>query len=725
MSFADFGADVADQLGLTDLVAGLVPGKQTKMEKLHEQEEDFKQFPTRGIDESRWNGLLNFDENYALLLFYKGDMIRIPFLLAPQREVIIEPHAATVTMGQGGGKIVQSEGAPQKEIQIQGTFGLYPNKAGRSSGTGSGFEAFNHIKGIFRRYCYLKRYGNVGDDLSLVYVSPKRQEAWVVEPKQFWSEDAIEHRFNFTYNMTFDALYPYDGRGSKSITEQGFDMIPFFNDFSNLAQMLSESVDRLVSVIANIAALVDNVVDTALKPLLKIANAVADIVNYQETFLDGVSRDFMKNTRRTLRNISFELERLGAQELADKVRDAEHDLAKHLVQPNLFDATSVAHSEAVNETWQANLNKYTAPDGTLVDQTDAEDGGAVATRPSITETLGSVRDLLDKYKSSWKSGIDVDTIVKQLESDIQTGLDRVTFDRDGSRPSPKPGTASRSALEREDNVLTVQTPGNSALSDRPNFAISNTAIPLADAAGLVPPSFRETLSAQVFSAEINQTIRALDPTVVDYRVGKISSSDSIQTLSARLLGDPGRYMELVLLNNLEYPYVASADYIIANDLSNILAYGADIIYPTPKVTTEIVPTRVWRNENDVSVRLSAKERALGNDILLQGGDISWTSNDLRLAYGAENLQQYLSNMLLIKRSRWRRAQSKGLSDYHGISRDISRPILEAEISELFADDKRISGTRVLDVRKEGHVLLVVVAVIVRNYDDPIIVTQRV
>jgi hypothetical protein len=79
----------------------------------------------------------------------------------------------------------------------------------------------------------------------------------------------------------------------------------------------------------------------------------------------------------------------------------------------------------------------------------------------------------------------------------------------------------------------------------------------------------------------------------------------------------------------------------------------------------------------------------------------------------------------MKKGHWRRALSKGLSEYNGMSRDIVIPILQAEISNLFSGDIRIKYVQTLDVTKFAHGLFIKIAVFVRNFEDPLIINQRV
>lgn len=725
-----------------DLIGTIMGGG--KFRDLFKQDSDIKQYSEEATDLSKWHGILQKTDEYAFLLKVGGKTTRIPFLVAPQREVVIEPHAMTSTPTQGGGKIIQSDGSPSKEIQIQGTCGLYPFQNTTrmpTSGAGSGLEGFKFLQNVFRRYTYLKRFGNFKDDLALIYVSVRRQEAWVVEPKQFWSEDATEHNFNFTYNITLEALYPYDGRDAKGLLERLLSGAGIFQEFASVVQRFAEALDKVNALIGKISAYVDGFVDAIFKPLLQIGNMLADIKNGDLSNLRQFTRDATKSLIRNLRTAAFTLERAGAGELAFAVFIAERACTRLLVQDRLYEQPPQTNAYKIQQAADNVVSSFIAPDGSFVNPLDALNGGSVASRPDITRQLGSNRDgLRDSSRpaagtgaasvggsGSMNTGIDAETAEKQVASDEINGLKDKSFRGQEARPSPLPGSESRAALETIDSTRTSSTPGSAALNEDVKLSASNTPSQAFPADSITPPENQRVISAAAWKEEYAFALTNIDAANADYRVGTVGQGDSVQTLAKKLVGDPGRWLELVLLNNLEYPYIASQAYIDANNLTNVLAFGSQVIFPVPKQSNITPELRKWRNENDVSVGLDPRERALGNDIYLDPNtrDIVFGPNDTSLVYGKDNMAQYFQTMISLRRGRWRRAPSKGLTEYNGISRDISFPVLRAEISDLFSEDPRVTSVQTLSVRKLAHELLILVAVFVRNYDDPIIVTQRV
>jgi hypothetical protein len=103
--------------------------------------------------------------------------------------------------------------------------------------------------------------------------------------------------------------------------------------------------------------------------------------------------------------------------------------------------------------------------------------------------------------------------------------------------------------------------------------------------------------------------------------GRISESrvhvgETIKDIAARLLGDRGRWHELVLLNDLRAPYIS------ATGGDNVLAYGSFVLFPS--TTGEGIPANQVNHQNQTlreksdssNTRDGAVAEAYGRDIRL-------------------------------------------------------------------------------------------------------------
>lgn len=669
-----------------------------KYRKLYEQTEGggangFQQYGNTPADRRLWHTIQTdrSQPDYYFLLKYKGKVIQIDFNINPQRETVSEPHGTTTTYTQGGGKVVTSEGMVSKDITIQGTTGLYPGERRTrlpDSGIGSGFEAFKNLQNVFRRYCYLKRYGDLTKELSLIYVNRRRQESWVVEPKIFTSEDAVEHNFHFTYTIQLETLYPYSGAETKGLVERLLDTVPGWKTFDAVAQRLSESVDLLNASAGKISSIVDGFGTTILRRVNSLANSIADVKAGRLPNVANFKRDSVQGLIRELRGVTAALEAAGANDLAAQTAKTERDLTKTLLNDNLYDKSPQSKASTITDTQVRQLTNYTDSTGASVDPADAVAAGNATQRPDAGQTFG------------------------------------------GNQSTPTPVAGSAIALQqyidaKGPNLQTRSSIGGSALDPNGKFQVSRFSSTNEDAVAL-PPSTNAYESQLNWNQSWSAALDAISPANSDYLTARINDDDSIQTLAFRLLGDSGRWVELVLLNNLTYPYVASSDYIIANDLSNVLPWGGTILYPIPKAQAG-QKVRVWRNESSESLRLSPFDRGLGSDILIDKntGDVVWGPNDLALAYGVENIEQFIRKRVITRKNMLRRSIRLGFSQMVGVSTGASEAIIKAEARSLFFGDERIISSEAVKITESAGRLFITIAVFVRDRQDPVVVTEDI
>ena len=168
-----------------------------------------------------------------------------------------EPYATDIQYTQGGGKLVESQGSIVKDIRIQGTTGVRPNTdltdvfgirnagevlnqidgvssllggnevidaglsivrgADRLTGVGSlsnneitGQDDFIFLRNIFRLYSDLKKSGDAGAQIAMVWSNQKDGEYWIVEPKEFRGSRNASNPLSYDYQITFTTLAKYE-----------------------------------------------------------------------------------------------------------------------------------------------------------------------------------------------------------------------------------------------------------------------------------------------------------------------------------------------------------------------------------------------------------------------------------------------------------------------------------------------------------------------------------
>lgn len=131
------------------------------------------------------------------------------------------------------------------------------------------------------------------------------------------------------------------------------------------------------------------------------------------------------------------------------------------------------------------------------------------------------------------------------------------------------------------------------------------------------------------------------PNIIKYT---IRMGDTIQGISQTVLGDAGRWMEIALLNDLDYPFIALDNTVYKGKVAHI---GDEIF----------IPRAVGASDTSDSLTIHADDRLYGTDLLLSStGDNLYNSSNSMLQFTADGdiatvsglqcLQQDLINRLL-------------------------------------------------------------------------------
>jgi hypothetical protein len=189
-------------------------------------------------------------------------------------------------------------------------------------------------------------------------------------------------------------------------------------------------------------------------------------------------------------------------------------------------------------------------------------------------------------------------------------------------------------------------------------------------------------------------------------LGLIMSSDTIYTLSQRLLGDQARWKELVVLNDLKSPYVSPT-----GDGKNVLRPSDTVLFPVNGSSTPSgVSPSVGQEEDHLTLRL-------GRDLRLRsdqgaGGilvyDLSTdTRGDLEEIEGLPNLEQAVKTKFSIEQGELPTHPTFGLQVPIG-SKALVRTLVGFQLnarSSLLADS-RIANVKRLTFQLTGNVVSV-------------------
>lgn len=216
----------------------------------------------------------------------------------PKSMNLEEPAAVTITPTQNGGQFIEHQGQIYKNIRLNGTTGMRPNRntsggiipiAGVLNplfgtnvdpatnlpvGERTGFDDLIDLRNLFRIYWDMKEDPQYASTTIMVWQNGKEGEYYVVEPMTFTTSRDASSPLTFTYDIVLRTIERLDVRNLKSSSDtylkrNGVDT--FFQRVSDIRakliqgyQLASAYVDRAVSIgqaaITNVLAPLNDVI---------------------------------------------------------------------------------------------------------------------------------------------------------------------------------------------------------------------------------------------------------------------------------------------------------------------------------------------------------------------------------------------------------------------------------------------------------------------------------
>jgi hypothetical protein len=160
------------------------------------------------------------------------------FSVAPRVTELSEPYTTTITPTQRGGKFVESHGSIIKNLRIQGTTGVRPNRGPRGgeagtipivgqaigdlaqqfrlgdrrrqaqSGEKTGFTDITFLRNIFRAYSDIKENDEFSNNIVMIFQNNKDNDSWIVEPIDFKVTRSSKSPLAYDYAITLKTLAP-------------------------------------------------------------------------------------------------------------------------------------------------------------------------------------------------------------------------------------------------------------------------------------------------------------------------------------------------------------------------------------------------------------------------------------------------------------------------------------------------------------------------------------
>lgn len=232
------------------------------------------------------------------------------FSVPPRAITMSEPFTTRVTATQNGGKFIESHGSIFKDIQIQGTTGLRPNKdtAPRSvallneetsnlqstmlSTEVTGFDDIHFLRNIFRKYSDLRA---IGSKVIMVWRNIKDDDYWIVEPKDFRLSLSSNSPLTYEYQIVFQglnrfepSLIPTNGASSSSTGPSATDPLAAQWGDRQLSSRMEDYRNTLSRAYVVVSTNSSRIVGAGFPSIELLANPIVGALRSITNFVSGV-----------------------------------------------------------------------------------------------------------------------------------------------------------------------------------------------------------------------------------------------------------------------------------------------------------------------------------------------------------------------------------------------------------------------------------------------------
>lgn len=229
------------------------------------------------------------------------------FRVPPKVHEFAEPFSTVITPTQNGGKFIESHGSIIKDIKLQGTTGLRPNKVAPREipllgirtdqidillGEGfrnlprtisteeiTGHDDIIFLRNLFRRYSDLKASDALASRTVMLWRNIKDADYWVVEPVDFRLSQSSSSPLTYEYHINFKALSKFD-----FAFNLGHDPLDAIRDRSRFYSRLQEYSQTLLNSFLTISTQINRLVGLGisvatllLSPLNAVLHGIASI----------------------------------------------------------------------------------------------------------------------------------------------------------------------------------------------------------------------------------------------------------------------------------------------------------------------------------------------------------------------------------------------------------------------------------------------------------------
>lgn len=639
------------------------------------------------------------------------------------------------------GVLVEHQGTTLKDINISGTTGLSPNRreGGSFPQSGapvfaaghSGYKEFHDLRTYIRTYVEQKRDdpGKAKGELRLIWRNLRDKEDLYVEPQKFSMKRSAKKPHLYDYTIALKAI----GVAKGIDKDKGW--LAAIDDFIEDAQDAMDSALKILQgALGFVATVQQDIKSTVMGPVLTYSLALQSIKggkNQIKSF-NGLVKDITKSVNSNL-NVGKTAGNKKTQEDLKKAKNEEIKKAVSIFTSKTGTAATSAaatQSSAISAALQASLATKATAEALTKENVKKTLENIITAYDNIADYLGIDSGLYGEVKGfistlsseAEKAGYDELKVLKAL-GDLKGSMYKLLQDNKIYLPS---SVASAAQINKTYENFKEAKQKSAALKEK---AAAEAALAAATIAGDVvkkKQAENDLLKIKQDQAKLvgkESKFAKLTTSAKTSKSVEVGGGDTIQTLAAKYLGDPDKFKELVLYNNLKPPYVDPTGTIIS---PYVLVPGDKIAIPqesSPKSPSNVTTG----SAAPINKLLSEVQKNFGIDLKLTD-DFDLDVNafgDVNLLASSQNVAQRIVVKLLLELGSLKRHPEIGVGLSIGVKSTVDLSVILDRVRSSLSRDSSIERVIFADVEQQGSSLLINLILKLRNIDQPLTIPVKV
>lgn len=614
------------------------------------------------------------------------------------------------------GVLVEHQGTTLKDINISGTTGLSPNRreGGSFPSNGrpvfaaghSGYKEFHDLRTYIRTYVEQKRDDpeRSTGELRLIWRNLRDKEDLYVEPQKFSMKRSAKKPHLYDYSIALKAIGV-----AKGITKNG-GLLSSVDDFIEDTQdAINSALKVLQGSIGFVSTVQQDIKATVMGPVNSYSLALQSIKGGRNQIksLAQLKKDIAKsvNSQLAVGKLSGDSK---VQKSLKKAKDAEAQK-----QAQEIGASAKANTEALTkENVKKTLDNIIAAYDNIADFLGIDSG-----------LYGEVKGFISTLSSeAEKADYDELKVLNALGA-LKTSMYKLLQDNKIYLSSP---AASAAQINTTYENFKEAKQKSAALKEKASLEAALAAATISG--DIVKKKQAQNDLAKLASDQAKLVgketkFAKLSTNAKTSKMQEVGGGDTIQTLAAKYLGDPDKFKELVLFNNLRPPYIDPTGTIVS---PFVLVPGDKIAIPqtsSPKGPNNVTSGSVAPINKD----LSEVEKNFGVDVKLTD-DFDLDVNaygDINLVASSQNVAQRIIVKLLLELGSLKRHPEIGVGLSIGVKSSVDLTTVLDRIRTSLARDSSIERVIFADVTQEGSSLLINLILKLKNVDQPLSLPVKV